>query len=120
RRHGSGVALVGDAAGYVDALTGEGLTLGFHAASALVNAVADGRGLADYERAYRRLSRTYYLTTRLLLAVARRPGVRRRLRRAVAREPRLFDRLLAMNLSERPLATLGVGGATRTIVGLLR
>lgn len=124
RRHADGVALVGDAAGYLDAITGEGLTLAFRAAQALADGAADagalGRGLDAYERAYRRASRTYYLATGLLLAVARRPRLRRRLVRALAREPELFDRLLAMNVSERPLAALGAGGIVRTVAGIAR
>ena len=36
------IALVGDAAGYVDALTGEGLSLGFESALALADALAAG------------------------------------------------------------------------------
>ena len=43
RRVTSGrVALVGDAAGYLDAITGEGLALGFHEADELARALAAG------------------------------------------------------------------------------
>ena len=82
--------------------------------------VARRRDLAEYEAAYRRLGRTYYLPTGLLLAVARRSWPRRRLVRALAREPRLFDRLLAMDVSDRPFSALGPGGAVRTVAGMLR
>jgi flavin-dependent dehydrogenase len=119
RRYTAGVALVGDAAGYLDALTGEGLTLAFHAAEALAETVARGRHLRDYEAAYRRLSRTYYRATGLLLHVARRPWLRRRVVRALARDPRLFDRLLAVSTGEPARAALGVGGVLRTIAGVL-
>src|SRR5262245_44436563 len=60
RRTAPGVALVGDAAGYLDPLTGEGITLGLRCARALVDAVARGAPLREYERAYARLSSTYY------------------------------------------------------------
>jgi flavin-dependent dehydrogenase len=119
RRHTEDVALVGDAAGYLDALTGEGLTLAFHCAGALVEVLAHGKSLRAYESDYRRLSRTYYWVTGLLLAVRKRPWLRRRMMNALARQPGLFDRLLAINCGE-PLASLGVGGLLRLINGMAR
>jgi flavin-dependent dehydrogenase len=119
RRHAPGVALVGDAAGYLDPLTGEGLTLGFRCARALVDTVARGAPLADYERAYRSLSRSYYQMTSLLLAVAARPWLRRRVVRALARRPDLFDHLLAINAGQSPLRALGASGALRLVGGLV-
>lgn len=55
RRTAERVLLVGDASGYVDALTGEGLSVGFTQAVAAVDAVAAGRP-CEYERAWRRLA----------------------------------------------------------------
>ena len=49
------VLLVGDASGYVDALTGEGLGVGLAQAEALAACLAADRP-ADYERAWRRAS----------------------------------------------------------------
>jgi len=118
-RHADGVALVGDAGGYLDALTGEGLTLALESARALVDVVADGRPLADYERAYRRLSRTYYLMTALMLWVAAHPALRHRVVRTLARRPELFDRMLAINAGERPISSLGVAGVARLLQGVL-
>lgn len=100
RRHAERIALVGDAAGYLDALTGEGLTLAFGCARSLADTLARGAPLAEYELAYRNLSRTYYRATMLLLAIAARPGARRGLMRLLARVPGLFDRLLAWNAGE--------------------
>jgi flavin-dependent dehydrogenase len=120
RRTAPGVALVGDAAGYLDPLTGEGITLGLRCARALVDAVARGAPLADYERAYARLSRTYYRMTALLLLAARRPGLRRRLVRALARDPALFDRLLAIQAGAAPMVLLGAGGVLRLAAALAR
>jgi 2-polyprenyl-6-methoxyphenol hydroxylase-like FAD-dependent oxidoreductase len=54
RVHGR-VLLVGDASGYVDALTGEGIGVGLAQADALAACLAAGRP-ADYERAWRRAS----------------------------------------------------------------
>ena len=119
RRHAPGVALVGDAAGYLDPLTGEGLTLGFRCARALVETIARGAPLADYERAYRALSRSYYQMTGVLLAVAARPWLRRRVVRALSRRPELFDHLLAINAGQSPLRALGASGALRLVGGLV-
>ncbi|MFQ5890450.1 MAG: NAD(P)/FAD-dependent oxidoreductase [Gemmatimonadota bacterium] len=94
RRYADGVALVGDAAGFLDPLTGEGVALAFDCAGALVETVARAGSLAAYERAYRRLTRRYYWGTRLLLAVALRPMLRRRLVATLARRPGLFEHFL--------------------------
>jgi len=92
-----GVALVGDAAGYLDALTGEGLALGFACARALVERVAAGE-LARYPADYRRLTATYYRMTGLLLTLAGRPVLRRWVIRYLSRHPQLFSSLLARSV----------------------
>jgi len=97
------LALVGDAAGYVDAITGEGLSLALHDAFAVLAAI--GRGdLAHYAAAHRRITRLPEAMTRALLAVERRPGLRRRVLRALARDPALFRALLAVHVRARPPA----------------
>ena len=115
RRHAPGIALVGDAAGYVDALTGEGLALGFLGARALVDCVADGKPLADYERACRRLARNHVLVTRSLLLLATRPRLRARVVRLLSRDPALFDRLLAVSSGRLPLSSLGLAEMYRLL-----
>jgi len=119
RRFAPGVALVGDAAGYLDPLTGEGIALGLLTAGALVDTVAASRPLAEYERAYRRLSRNYYRLTRLLLAIAPRRGLRRRMIASLARHPDLFTHLLEVSDGRATLRGLGAGGAARLLGGLL-
>jgi flavin-dependent dehydrogenase len=77
RRVAGRVLLVGDAAGYVDALTGEGLALAFAQAKAATAAVVAGDP-ARYEREWHRLTRRYrWLTAGLL--VATRPRLARRM-----------------------------------------
>lgn len=103
RRTGAGgVALVGDAGGYVDALTGEGLSLGFEQAEALGRALA-ADDLAAYERAARALAATPERLTNLALFVARRPMLRRRFVATLARDPALFSALLGALGARRPL-----------------
>jgi flavin-dependent dehydrogenase len=70
------VLLVGDAAGYVDALTGEGIAVGLASASAAVEAIATGTPTA-YERNWWRLSRRYrWITEGLLWARSHRSTAR--------------------------------------------
>lgn len=83
------VLLVGDAAGYLDALTGEGLALAFGCARALVARVASDQPAA-YEHDYRVISRRYRLITSALLGAAGRPALRRQLVPVAARLPWLF------------------------------
>jgi flavin-dependent dehydrogenase len=83
------VLLVGDAAGYVDALTGEGIAVGLACAREAVACVlADDAG--DYDRRWSRASRDYRLLTEGLLAASRVPTLRRALVPAAERHPRLF------------------------------
>jgi len=89
RRVSGRVLLVGDAAGYVDALTGEGIALGLAQARAAVEAVVAGRP-DDYEATYQRLGRRHKLLTQALLVSSRVPAVRRRIVPLAARLPRVF------------------------------
>lgn len=74
RRVTGRVLLVGDAAGYEDALTGEGVSLAVKQAAAAVAAIVDGDPMS-YERSWRRITRHYRLLTRaLVIASAPRPA----------------------------------------------
>jgi flavin-dependent dehydrogenase len=83
------VLLVGDAAGYVDAITGEGIALGLAQARAAVSAVAADRP-GDYAAAFHRIGRRRELLTHALLSSSRVPVVRRRIVPLAARLPRVF------------------------------
>jgi flavin-dependent dehydrogenase len=83
------VLLVGDAAGYVDALTGEGIAVGLASAQALIACIAAGR-IEDYERQWRRTSRRYRALTSGLLWSRRQPRLARVIVPAAVRYPRLF------------------------------
>ena len=95
RRVVGDVLLVGDAAGYVDPLTGEGVALGLATARAAVASLLDGTP-ALYESRYRELTGRYFTLTSALLAVVRRPILRRRLLRIARSRPSLFDRALGL------------------------
>ena len=95
------VALVGDASGSVDAITGEGLCLGFRQALALAEATERG-DLAGYEAAHRRLARRPRLMAGLLLTLDRWPSVRTCVFPLLAAYPRVFAQLLALHVGAGP------------------
>lgn len=103
------VALVGDASGSVDAITGQGLRLAFRQALALAAALEAG-DLARYAREHRRLaSRARWMASALLLA-GRRRAIRQRALRALAAHPRLFARLIAAHADAAPPAEFAAAG----------
>ena len=89
RRVAGRVLLVGDAAGYVDALTGEGVAVGLAQAAALVGCLARGRP-QDYEQAWRAVSRRSRLLTRAVLFAAQHRRLRAGLLPAAAGAPAVF------------------------------
>lgn len=113
------LALVGDAAGYLDAITGEGLALAFHQAEAVVEAMLAGR-LDRYERAHRRIARYPTAVTRLLLAVERRPALRRRVMTSLARDPSLMSRFLALKMRRDGPGIIGPGGLLPLSMAVLK
>ena len=106
------VALVGDASGSVDSLTGEGLGLAFRQAEALAAAIACG-DLTRYQVAHRRINRVPEIMSRLLLALENRHRLRRRAILALAKEPRLFERLLAAHTGTFSPLNIGFGNLLR-------
>jgi flavin-dependent dehydrogenase len=90
------VVLIGDASGSVDAITGEGLCLGFRQALALGDALEAG-DLRGYAAAHRRLSRQPAMIGRLMLLLDGRTRLRERAIRALASDAELFARLLAIH-----------------------
>ena len=66
------VLLVGDASGYVDAITGEGLRLGFDQARAAVECIAAERP-TDYARAWRETTHDFRVLTAGLVRAASSP-----------------------------------------------
>lgn len=89
RRVAGRVLLVGDASGYLDALTGEGIAVGLAQAAALVDCLALGRPQA-YEKAWRSVSRRSRLLTGAVLYAAQNRRLRSALVPAAARVPLVF------------------------------
>jgi flavin-dependent dehydrogenase len=88
RAHGR-VLLVGDAAGYIDALTGEGIALALAGAEALVTNLRRGT-LSRYETDWRHATRRHRLLTEVLVRARLQPVFAPRIMPTAARLPRLF------------------------------
>ncbi len=111
------LALVGDASGYLDAITGEGLALAFHQAIALAGSMKAG-SLSGYAKEHRRISRLPNAVTRFLLFAERHPALLRRLIRTLEQDPRLFRSFLGIHARTHRLRDLGLTGAWRLVRGL--
>ena len=88
------VALVGDASGSVDALSGEGLSLAFQQSAVLADALVAG-DLDCYARAHRRVAFRPALMADIMLTMDRSPSIRRRALCVMSAHPQCFANLLA-------------------------
>lgn len=95
------VALLGDASGSVDAVTGEGLSLCFRQALALADAMAT-RNLRSYQQAHTTMMRLPYFMASTLLLLDRSPRIRAWTIDAFERHPNLFAQLLGIHLGHPP------------------
>ena len=91
------VALIGDASGAVDAVTGEGLSLGFGQALLLAECLRDG-DLGRYQKEHRRLALRPLLMAKLMLTLDQRPRLQRRTLQVFLRRPELFRRLVSLHV----------------------
>ena len=105
-------ALVGDASGSVDAITGKGLCLAFQQALFLAEALTKD-DLRQYQAAHRRLTRVPTLMSRLMLSMDRHIWLRERALRLLIAEPMLFSRLLAAHVGALSPLDFGLPTALR-------
>lgn len=91
------VALIGDASGGVDAITGEGLCLAFNQAQVLADCLVRN-DLSGYQGAHRRLGRRPALMADLMLLLERREHLRSKVMRAFQSRPALFAGMLATHV----------------------
>lgn len=96
------VALIGDASGGVDAITGDGICLSFQQAFALASALKSN-DLRFYQKAHRRVSRVPTFVGFHLLSMDGRPWLRRRALSTLSANPQLFRRLLSAHIGEASL-----------------
>ncbi|HWZ77798.1 MAG TPA: NAD(P)/FAD-dependent oxidoreductase [Candidatus Sulfotelmatobacter sp.] len=105
------VALIGDAAGTVDAITGEGLGLAFSQAVALAGCMEAG-DLSPYQKIHDRLALRPLLMARLMLTLDGRPRLQHRTLQVFRKRPELFRRLLALHVGALPPRDLVWDGLT--------
>jgi 2-polyprenyl-6-methoxyphenol hydroxylase-like FAD-dependent oxidoreductase len=104
------VALIGDASGSVDAITAEGLSLSFHQAVALAEAM-ENNCLDLYQKAHRQFARRPTFMARLLLLLDGRARLRRRTLTVFRNNPEVFARLLSIHVGETSPTHFATTGA---------
>ena len=92
-----GIFLVGDAAGFVDPISAEGLAAALTQARAMVAALAMPRPEAAYRAAHRRLTRDPRRVSALLVRLAATPARAARGIRGIERRPQIMAALLGVN-----------------------
>jgi flavin-dependent dehydrogenase len=102
------VALIGDASGTVDAVTGHGLSLSFQQAIPLAEAMRLD-DLAHYQHAHKNIAAVPTAMSRLMLLMSGSDWIRRRALRLFQETPGLFSKLLAIHSETMPLSSVGVG-----------
>lgn len=105
------VALIGDASGTVDAITGEGLGLAFRQAVALADAFVSC-DLAAYQAEHRRLALRPLCMARLMLTLDGRPRLQRRTLQVFQKRPRVFRRLLELHVGTLSPMHVALDGLT--------
>jgi flavin-dependent dehydrogenase len=123
------VLLIGDAAGYLDALTGEGISLALAQALSLEETVAPVLALGQksmlsrhdliaYKQAHEAIMRPYYQVTHLVLWLSHHPTLQEQAIRFLGNQPALFQSLLSANMGLIPLwqAPLGMLRAQAPVI----
>jgi flavin-dependent dehydrogenase len=113
------VALLGDASGSVDAITGEGLSLAFLEARALADSLARD-SLAYYEKMHAQIFRRSRLMARMLTTLSKHDGLRRRVLHALSGQPDVFANLLGFHVGQQSLCELEPAQLFRFGRGFLR
>lgn len=91
------VALIGDASGSVDAITGEGICVSIKQARALGVAVANGN-IRHYQQFHRKLMKRPQQMASLMLMLQRNGQLQRRALASLAENPGIFRSLLAIHV----------------------
>jgi flavin-dependent dehydrogenase len=116
--------LIGDAAGYLDAITGEGISLALAQALSLDTTVVPllqdaaqprrrltTQDLQTYAHAYQTIVKPYYRVTHLVLTLSRYPAIAARIIRALGQRPEVFQHFLSANMGLVSPWSLGMRNA---------
>ncbi|HYA35049.1 MAG TPA: NAD(P)/FAD-dependent oxidoreductase [Candidatus Binataceae bacterium] len=102
RRNSDRMVLVGDAAGFIDSIAGEGLSIAFNSTiilgrhlKAILARGATRESLEPFEREWRGLFRGYAFITNAMLAIERRPRTRRMVIRSLMKHPWVFRAIMS-------------------------
>jgi flavin-dependent dehydrogenase len=106
------VALLGDASGSADAITGEGLAISFRQALALADSICSG-SLQPYRRAHAQIGKLPLAMGELMLTLDRWPALQVRAIRALASTPIFFQDLLHAHMGQKNLASVLLRRAPR-------
>jgi flavin-dependent dehydrogenase len=104
-----GLALLGDAAGFIDPVTGSGMAQALTSAELLASIIAphgldaSWERLEEFDRRRRLLLRDAGLLTRMVLGLARRPLLARQALRLLRARPPLYQHLVGVAGGLRPL-----------------
>jgi flavin-dependent dehydrogenase len=105
------VALIGDASGTVDAITGEGLGLAFSQAVVLAECLQSG-DLARYQSEHWRLAMRPLWMARLMLTLDGRPRLQSRTLQVFQKHPEVFRRLLELHVGALSPLHVALDGLT--------
>ena len=104
------VALIGEASGSADAITGEGLAMSFRQAVVLGEALYR-QDLTIYERSHRKISSLPQFMGRAMLLMDKSGWIRTRTLRALSAQPAIFDRMLSIHVGAVPPSKFGIDNA---------
>jgi flavin-dependent dehydrogenase len=111
-----GLALLGDAAGFVDPITGGGMTQALMSAELLASYIAANASnseewLPKFDRARQALLRDYRRLTQIVLWVSEHPGLGKQLLAGMSRSPGIFSHLIGVSGGVRKLFGGTLGGS---------
>jgi len=106
-----GVALLGDAAGFLDPITGGGMTQALMSAELLAEYIVGRLGTQErwlwkFDRERQRMLRDYQMLTQMVLWVADHPRLAKGLLSSLKNSPKIFSHLVGVSGGVRRLFTL--------------
>jgi flavin-dependent dehydrogenase len=115
---GDNIALLGDASGSADAVTGEGLAVVFRQAALLAESIDSG-SLEPYAAGHPKTLNRPQAMARALLLLDRYPTLRRKALQVLADDSVLFEKLLRVHLGQEPLRRFVLEHAPRLSARIL-
>jgi menaquinone-9 beta-reductase len=101
------VALIGDASGSPDAVTGEGLAVSFRQAASLANAIEQGN-LELYRRDHQKIGWLPHTMSWLLVSTDRWPRIQDRAIETLSTHPNYFQQLLAVHVGAQSMKLFAI------------